>query len=255
MEWILGAFVALMTAIVTAGVTGTTADINRRQQEETNKKNEELMRESWAREDNAVQRRKNDLIAAGFSPTLAAGSAAQASGPINLTPAFQGNPDLSGLGSIGKSISEVGAARLQKESMQKDFAVKDEQIAQMQANTDYLKTLEEQARLNGETDRQLKLAQSDKLGFDIENAKRKYNFETQFKMHMLNMNVGDYNARQADRGWYWQRNYPSNYSMSLPGKMAQDFAGAFTAFGNGVKGNTFGSAYNFEDFSNYYDFN
>ena len=44
----------------------------------------EVQKKTWEREDNAVQRRVADLNAAGLSPTLAAGSAAQASTPIQV---------------------------------------------------------------------------------------------------------------------------------------------------------------------------
>lgn len=56
--------------------------LNAWMQGQNNALNERLMRESWAREDKAVQRRVADLKAAGLSPVLAAGSAAQSSGPV-----------------------------------------------------------------------------------------------------------------------------------------------------------------------------
>lgn len=51
----------------------------------------DMQKKSWEREDNAVQRRVKDLEAAGLSPTLAAGSSAASSGPINAgVPQFEG---------------------------------------------------------------------------------------------------------------------------------------------------------------------
>ena len=55
-----------------------------------------LQREIFQREDNAVQRRKADLLAAGFSPVLAAGSAAGSGATVAVnTPQMEPIPDVS----------------------------------------------------------------------------------------------------------------------------------------------------------------
>jgi len=59
---------------------------NRKFQEKVNEKNEELMREAWARDDTAIQRQAADMEAAGLSKTLAAGGGAASSNAIKLEP-------------------------------------------------------------------------------------------------------------------------------------------------------------------------
>lgn len=94
-------------------------------QRETNAKNEELMREGWARDDTAVRRRAADLAAAGQSPLLAAGSAANPSTPVSTVAPHQDKPLIqpdmilnainAGLGAI-KTISDIRNQKLQTES-------------------------------------------------------------------------------------------------------------------------------------------
>lgn len=80
----LGGIFGLIGSSSTNEMNEKIANMNINFQRETNLKNEALMREQWGREDNAVQRRAQDLAAAGMSPLLAAGSAANAGQVVNM---------------------------------------------------------------------------------------------------------------------------------------------------------------------------
>lgn len=53
--------------------------------------NKWAQQKTWEREDNAVQRRRADLVAAGLSPVLAAGQPAQAGSPTKIDPMNSSN--------------------------------------------------------------------------------------------------------------------------------------------------------------------
>jgi hypothetical protein len=102
----------------------------------------EAQRITWEREDNATQRRVADLRAAGLSPTLAAGGAAQSSQPIKpTTPTVAPQINFDAMEHI-QAMSNMAQTRAQVKYMNKQ-----EKVAEAQAEL----LLTQAADLRGET--------------------------------------------------------------------------------------------------------
>nr|QJB21663.1 MAG: DNA pilot protein [Microvirus sp.] len=86
----------------------------------------ELQRDIFRREDNSIQRRVADLRAAGLSPVLAAGQGAGTGGIVSTRP-----PE--------SNMSLAADMYAKMITMEKDFAVKDQRIQNLQQQVENLK--------------------------------------------------------------------------------------------------------------------
>lgn len=80
----LAALAPLITGLVSSGVSVYSGIQNRDEQRNTNAKNEQLLRESWARDDTAFSRAYNDITSKGFSPLAALGQSFGNTNPMSL---------------------------------------------------------------------------------------------------------------------------------------------------------------------------
>lgn len=139
---ILSTGMNILGGLVNAGSTiaGTVDSIK------TNKENLALQKDNLAyqkdlqnkifeREDNAVQRRVADLVSAGLSPTLAAGSAAGA-GSVVSTSAPQKKSDLESY----LALAGVGTALAQQQKAQTEADIARQQLIQDKMDTAYYKS-------------------------------------------------------------------------------------------------------------------
>ncbi len=109
-------------------------NINFQLQKENLAYQKDLQKIIFAREDNAVQRRVDDLRKAGLSPTLAAGSAAGA-GSVISTSAPQRLSDLQGY----LALAQVGTMLANQQKAQTDADIARQQLKQTKLDTKYLK--------------------------------------------------------------------------------------------------------------------
>lgn len=109
-------------------------DLNFQLQKENLAYQKDLQKIMFSREDNAVQRRVNDLRKAGLSPTLAAGSAAGA-GSVISTSAPQRLSDLQGY----LALAQVGTMLANQQKAQTDADIARQQLNQLKLDTKYYK--------------------------------------------------------------------------------------------------------------------
>lgn len=99
----------------------------------------DLQKEIFAREDNAVQRRVNDLIKAGLSPTLAAGSSAGAGSVVSTSaPQRKNNLEaLTSLASVKTLLAQQQRAQTEADIARQQLDMSREQLKQLRLDTKY----------------------------------------------------------------------------------------------------------------------
>lgn len=147
-----------------------------------------LQQKAWEREDTAVQRRKEDLLAAGMSPVLAAGQGAATSSPIqvqapqlgDLDPVAAGINSMLGLTSVEEKKQNVATSAAQ-EALLRQQAVSQESQRTLWASQVRLNTFKERLY---EAQKQKDYAQIDLLKSQIEREQYYINYVQPWNMEV-----------------------------------------------------------------------
>lgn len=127
----LAALAPLITGLISSGVSVYNGVQNRNEQRNTNARNEELLRESWARDDKAFSRAYDDITSKGFSPLAALGQSFGNTNPMSLE-APQLSMDTSSLVSGAQGAYSNYIAKKQQETADR---IAESQIRNVDADT------------------------------------------------------------------------------------------------------------------------
>lgn len=125
----------MIAGLANSGVNIANGIMNYLSQQDTNLKNEQLLRESWRRDDTAFSRAYNDITSKGFSPLATLGQSFGNTNPMSLE-APQLSMDLSSAaGAIGASADRLLSKRTAKAQQETAQRVADAQINNLDADT------------------------------------------------------------------------------------------------------------------------
>ncbi len=157
---------------------------------------------TWNREDNAVQRRVNDLKLAGISPQAAAGGAAQSSGPIGMK-APQRDPSIpvknqAGMQNVINSVANIAQTLAQTQVLQatkgirdveRDVAVHTKNSVISRSESEASKAKTDAALAAGTLQSQIKSAEAIYEKLNLDNKYSQRTFQNRVKEQALKINM------------------------------------------------------------------
>lgn len=186
-----------------------------------NQKNQET---TWAREDNAVQRRVADLEAAGMSKTLAAGSAASSSAPMkveSLHNDYKPIDYISKLSSISQAASEIGQTLYGLKQMGANIEKTKAETELLNSQSQNVKSQNNLNIIEGEYRSEYLQNRINHLVSDIQ--KNKINSD-----YLSNLNVSeDFKRKLYDAQAYYWKNIKPYEGQTYFGKVGSDLNKGF----------------------------